>query len=41
MDSSHGEENTDPIVNVTCKNKLFYDPGANVIPYRHDRIVLG
>ena len=27
MDSSHGEENTDPIVNVAHQSKLFYDQG--------------
>ena len=41
MDSSHGVQNTDPIVNVAHKNKLFYDPGANVIPYRHDKLLYG
>ena len=41
LDSSHGVQNTDTIVNVTHKNSLLYNTGANVIPYRHDKLLYG
>ena len=34
-------QNTDPVMNVTHKNSLLYNTGANVIPYRHDKLLYG